>query len=107
MDYLKQVHHFYRALYENNISTDILKVTANYSKYKIIVAPLLYMMKENVAEKLEQFVGEGGTLIVTYMSGMVDENDKCVFGAYPGSCGSLPVSGLRKLMRCIRMKRIG
>ena len=57
MDYLKQVHHFYRALYENNISTDILKVTANYSKYKIIVAPLLYMMKENVAEKLEQFVG--------------------------------------------------
>ena len=89
MDYLKQVHHFYRALYENNISTDILKVTANYSKYKIIVAPLLYMMKENVAEKLEQFVGEGGTLIVTYMSGMVDENDKCVFGAYPGKLRKL------------------
>lgn len=89
MDYLKQVHHFYRALCENNISTDILKVTANYSKYKIIVAPLLYMMKENVAEKLEQFVGEGGTLIVTYMSGMVDENDKCVFGAYPGKLRKL------------------
>lgn len=89
MDYLKQVHHFYRALYENNISTDILKVTANYSKYKIIIVPLLYMIKENVVERLEQFVGQGGTLIITYMSGMVDENDKCVFGAYPGKLRKL------------------
>ena len=90
MDYLAQVHKYYKAFYEKNIQTDILKVTSDFSKYKIIVAPLLYMMKEGLAEKLESFVENGGILAATYMTGLADENDRCIFGAYPGK--------LRKLM---------
>ena len=26
----------------------------------------------------------GGTLVTTVMYGLADENDRCVFGAYPG-----------------------
>lgn len=84
MDYLNQVHHYYKAFFENHISVDILKVTSDFGKYRVIVAPLLYMMKEGVAERLEKFVKCGGTLITTYMSGLADENDRCIFGAYPG-----------------------
>lgn len=84
MDYLEQVHKYYKAFYDNNISVDMLKLTSDFSNYKVIVAPLLYMIKEGVAEKLEIFVKNGGRLITTYMSGLVDENDRCVFGAYPG-----------------------
>lgn len=89
MDYLDQVHKYYKAFYDNNISVDILKVTSDFSKYKIIVAPLLYMMKDGVAERMETFVNKGGKLITTYMSGLVDENDRCIFGTYPGKMRDL------------------
>ncbi len=85
MDYLKEVHHYYKAFYYNNISVDILKYTSDLSSYKVIVAPLLYMLHSGVDERLKEWVKNGGTLISTYMSGYVDENDRCVFGAYPGT----------------------
>lgn len=84
MDYLAQVHKYYKAFYEKNIPVDIIKVTADLSKYKIVVAPLLYMMKPGVAEQIQKFTAEGGTFLATYMTGVADENDRCIFGAAPG-----------------------
>ena len=63
---------------------DILPYGADLSSYDLILAPMLYMEKENVAERLQEFVKKGGTLITTVMSGLADDNDRCVFGAYPG-----------------------
>ena len=45
---------------------------------------MLYMTKPGVAERLTDYVRGGGTLVATVMSGLVDENDRCVFGEYPG-----------------------
>lgn len=84
MDYFYQVHKYYKAFYEKNIQVDILKMTSDFDRYKIIVAPLLYMVKDGVAEKLTAFVEKGGILVATYMTGLTDENDRCIFGAYPG-----------------------
>jgi beta-galactosidase len=84
MNYLEQVHYYYKPFYYQNVPVDIIKQSTDFSNYKVIVAPLLYMTKEGVAERLEQFVKAGGTLIATYMTGYVDENDRCIFGAYPG-----------------------
>lgn len=84
MDYLKTVSLYYETLYRKNIAVDFLPYGADLTEYRLVVAPMLYMTKEGVAEKLENFVREGGTLLTTVMSGLVDENDRCVFGAYPG-----------------------
>lgn len=84
MDYLAQVHTYYKAFYDKNIPVDILKVTSDFRKYKVLLAPMLYMMKPGLAEKLQEFVKNGGILIGTYMTGVADENDRCIFGAYPG-----------------------
>lgn len=84
MDYLAQTVHYYKALYKKNIPVDIVRFTADLAKYDVILAPLAYMMKEGLAERLEAFVKGGGTLIGTYMTGIADENDRCIFGAYPG-----------------------
>ena len=45
---------------------------------------MIYMEKNNIGEKLNAYVKNGGTLVTTVMSGLADENDRCVFGAYPG-----------------------
>lgn len=84
MDYLSQIHTYYKAFYRQNIPVDILKFTSDFTTYKILVAPLVYMMKPGLSEKIHTFVENGGILIGTYMTGIADENDRCVFGAYPG-----------------------
>lgn len=84
MDYLKTVSLYYETLFRQNIAVDILPYDADIENYQLILAPMLYMMKEGAAERLQHFVQEGGVLVTTVMSGLADENDRCVFGAYPG-----------------------
>lgn len=84
MNYLKTCSKYYRPFYEMNVPVDILSTESELTGYQIIMVPMLYMMKEGVAEKLNNFVKSGGTMIATVMSGLVDENDRCVFGEYPG-----------------------
>ncbi len=70
--------------YEKNIATDLVSVDADFSKYQVLVAPVLYMVKAGMKEALESFVEQGGTLITTYMSGIVDQSDNVHLGGYPG-----------------------
>lgn len=51
---------------------------------------MLYMLKEGAAERIEQFVQNGGTFVTTYWSGIADENDLAFLGGFPG--------GLRKTL---------
>ena len=84
MDYLKTVSKYYQTFYCRNIPVDIINPAMPFEDYGLVVAPMLYMTKEGVAERLTEYVRKGGTLAATVMSGLVDENDRCVFGAYPG-----------------------
>ena len=84
MDYLKTVSLYYETLFRQNIGVDILPFDADLTGYELLLAPMLYMMKGDVAKRLQGFVERGGTLVTTVMSGLADENDRCVYGAYPG-----------------------
>jgi len=42
------------------------------------------MIKPGITPKLEKFVFEGGILITTFLSGIVNENDAVFKGGYPG-----------------------
>ncbi len=84
MNYLATLQKYYKAFYEMNIPVDILSVEADLSGYSVIAAPMLYMMKPGVAEKIENFVADGGCFIATTMTGLADENDRCIYGEYPG-----------------------
>jgi beta-galactosidase len=42
------------------------------------------MIKPGTAERLEAFVKAGGTLVLSFFSGMVDESDLCFQGGFPG-----------------------
>lgn len=84
MNYLESTAKYYKAFHDQNIPVDVLMHYADFSQYKIIVAPMLYMMRGDVAGRLNAFVKNGGILITTTMSGLVDENDRLIFGDYPG-----------------------
>ncbi len=84
MKYRDEVQRYYDAFYAKNVPVDIISVEDDFSKYKIICTPILYMVKSGVDEKLRQFVKNGGTLVTTFFSGYVDEHDLVTIGGYPG-----------------------
>lgn len=84
LDYVTEVHKYYDAFYQHNIQVDMIGVEEDLSKYDIVIAPVLYMVKEGYANKLENFVKAGGTLLTTFFSGIVNDNDLVAIGGYPG-----------------------
>ncbi|MEC0226427.1 beta-galactosidase [Paenibacillus alba] len=75
-------HH--RAFWEEGVPVDIIGAEDDLTKYKLIVAPMLYLCREETGHKLEKFVELGGTLVTTYWSGVVNEHDLCHLGGFPG-----------------------
>lgn len=84
LKYRDEVQNYYTALFEQNVSTDIIGCEDDLSQYKVVIAPILYMVKPGVDEKLRRFVENGGTFITTFFSGYVDEHDLVTLGGYPG-----------------------
>lgn len=84
LKYVDQVHQYYRYFYEHHIPVDMIPTDGDFSKYKVVCAPVLYMVKEGVAEALEKFVENGGILVTGMMSGIVDQSDNVHLGGYPG-----------------------
>lgn len=89
LNYVDQIHKYYKSFYDRNIPVDIISVDSDLSKYEIVVAPVLYMVKPGLAEKLESFVKNGGTFLTTFFSGIVDESDLVKTGGYPGELRNL------------------
>ncbi len=89
LNYWQLLNDYYRALYQLNVAVDIAAPDGDLSGYRLIIAPLLYMLRPGVAENLKQFVERGGTLLTTFFSGIVDENDHVMLGGYPAELRQL------------------
>ncbi len=86
--YEQTVNDHYRGFWQQGINCDVIEQLSDFSAYKVVVAPMLYLIKPGVAERLEQFVQQGGVLVATYWTGIVDDNDLCFLGGFPGGEGS-------------------
>ncbi|ADL49830.1 beta-galactosidase [Clostridium cellulovorans] len=89
LNYVEQVEKYYEAFYNMNIAVDMVKPEADLSQYKIVVAPVLYMLRPGVAKNFESYVENGGTFVTTFFSGYVDETDIVKVGGYPGELRKL------------------
>ena len=74
----------YRDLMKFGVDIDVISTEDELSDYKLIVAPMLYLLKDGIEDKLAAFVKDGGILMGTYASGYVDENQLCYLGGFPG-----------------------
>ncbi len=83
-DYEKTCKKHYREFWKRGISVDVINMDCDLSKYKVVVAPMLYMLRDGVGKKIEEFVKNGGTFLTTYWSGIVDDHDLCFRGGHPG-----------------------
>src|SRR5690625_121548 len=84
LHYEETIEQHYKAFWDQGVPVDVIDMEKDISKYKLIVAPMLYLIKPGFGEKVEKFVENGGTFVTTYWSGIVDENDLVNLGGFPG-----------------------
>ena len=93
MHYQECVLKQYRALRAEGLDVDVISMEHALSDYKILAVPMAYLFSEKYEERLREYVAQGGTLVLTYWSGLVDETDKCFLGGTP--YGLMDVTGVR------------
>ena len=66
------------------VEADVISQEHDWSKYKVLFAPMMYLLHDGVGEKIKSYVENGGTIFTTYLAGYVDKNTLCHLGGFPG-----------------------
>ncbi|GEK20322.1 beta-galactosidase [Cellulomonas xylanilytica] len=82
--YLDVLTSYHRALWNQNVLVDVVPVTTDLDGYDVVVAPLLHLVKGDLAARLRSLVERGGSVLTTFLSGRVDEDDNAFLTDAPG-----------------------
>jgi beta-galactosidase len=75
----------HRAFYNENVGVDfVFPNTADFSKYKLLVVPALYIADDALLKKIADYVQQGGHVLMTYKSGFANENSAVRWERAPG-----------------------
>lgn len=91
--YWEQVRNALQPFFEDNIDAALINISYSPLDYKLLVVPGDYVMDEKSAAAIRNFVGNGGTVIMTAFSAKVDENNQWFETPLPGRLSD--VFGLR------------
>ncbi|WP_328355781.1 beta-galactosidase [Streptomyces sp. NBC_00445] len=67
---------WHRALWEAHLTTDFAHPEHDLTRYKLVVAPQLYLLTDTAIENLLAYVHGGGTLVCGFLTGIADEDDR-------------------------------
>lgn len=68
-----------------HLGVDVVPVDDDWSNYPVVVLPNLWLAAEGMTERVDAYVRDGGHLIVTCRSGIVNSDDQVLLGGYPGA----------------------
>jgi beta-galactosidase len=74
---------FYSALHDRNVAVDFARPTEDLTRYKLVLAPSLHLLAGGEADRLKLYVQNGGTLVGTFNTGLVDEHNMAPESGYP------------------------
>jgi len=84
-NYQTVLRQMYSALYHDNVGVDfVLPESTNFSDYKVIVVPPLYIASDEVLERLSDYVSAGGNLVMAFKSGFCNEYSTVRWEQAPG-----------------------
>lgn len=89
--YTNHLHDIYQAFHRRNLAVDVVSGRDDFSRYKLLIAPALYVLTEETARRIEAFVQNGGVLMTTPRTGVKDATNTVVNmpppGLLAGVCG--------------------
>ncbi len=88
--YIQHLLTYYKALHRANIPVDFVGEQHDWAQYRVLIAPLQFLMTEEHAAKLRAYAAQGGHLVLTWRSGVKDGTNLChTEGAVPCLVGDL------------------
>ncbi|HET9087485.1 MAG TPA: beta-galactosidase, partial [Acidobacteriaceae bacterium] len=88
-DPIKEILSYYQPLRNIAQSIDIVQPTVDLSQYKLVVAPGLNVLSSAAAKNLEQYVNNGGHLVLGQRSAMKNDDNGLQTERQPGPLVSL------------------
>ncbi len=89
MEYEKTVNEHYRPFWEQGIAVDVIDADVDLTPYQLVIAPMLYMVRDGFAGRAEALSPTAATPVTTYWTGIVNESDLCYLGGFPGPLRNL------------------
>src|SRR4030095_6369339 len=83
-NYFETCLEHYEPFWQRGVPVDVIDMEQDLGRYKLVVAPMLYMLRGRIADRIAKFVEQGGTFVTTYLSGYVNDNDLCFLDGFPG-----------------------
>ncbi|WP_164205218.1 beta-galactosidase [[Micrococcus luteus] ATCC 49442] len=83
--YLDLLRAFHRSLFLRGVSVDMVHPSAPLEAYDLVLVCTLYAVSDADASNIAAAASAGATVLVTYFSGIVDQNDHVRLGGYPGA----------------------
>ncbi|SEG87936.1 beta-galactosidase [Nonomuraea solani] len=87
--YRQEALDWYTAFAAAGVRVDVIGSAGEFAHYDLLVAPILHVVPQALADRLTAYVGGGGHLVTTYFSGIVNEHDHVWLGGYPGALREL------------------
>lgn len=76
---------YHRALRKLGVTCDVVHPSDDLGGYRVIVVPTLYLCDDVAASAVVAAAAAGAHVLVTYFSGIVDDDDHVRLGGYPGA----------------------
>lgn len=83
--YLDLLRGFHRSLFMRGISADFVHPSASLEGYDLVLVCTLYNVTDAAAANIASAARAGATVLISYFSGIVDEQDHVRLGGYPGA----------------------
>jgi beta-galactosidase len=83
-NYTHAIARYYAALFRAGVNVDMIPPTADFSPYKVVIAPHLYILPDQIANRLKEFVARGGVLLTDCRTAVKDEGGLCYDRPLPG-----------------------
>jgi beta-galactosidase len=86
---LSQLRWMYRPVFAAAATADFVRPDADLSGYPVLLVPSLYLLTEAEGTSLCRFVQSGGTAVISFWSGIVNESEQVYLGSYGGPLAEL------------------
>jgi beta-galactosidase len=84
-DYGSVVRQMHRALYDLNVGADfVFADTSDFSSYKLLLVPPLYVADDALLQRIADYVRKGGRVVMSFKSGFANENAAVRWTMAPG-----------------------
>ena len=84
LNYLSRVISWYASITGAGAATDLVNAESDLSRYKVVFAPLHYVLTEKQATNIRGFVERGGLFVSSFRLGVKDEASQIVRTPLPG-----------------------